>query len=166
MNFTIGEIVKAQGIRGEVKIKPYAADIESFVRLGTVAIGGCPMKIRGVNVRGGFVFMSLEGVNDRNSAEVLVGKTVEIDRALAKPTDKDEYYVVDLIGCTVFLSGGEELGVLDNIENFGSADIFTVKGKRTVRFPFLKRLNLRFDKDAKTVTIDKERFQEVCCYED
>ncbi len=166
MTFTIGEIVKAQGTRGEVKIKPYTDDISRFKELNILLVGGCPFKIRGVNVRGGFVYISFESVNTRNAAETLVGKAVEIDRSLAKPTGDDEYYIVDLIGCNVYLSDGTKIGILKDIENFGSADIFTVKGDKTVRFPFLCRLNLRYDGTLKTITVDKDKFEEVCCYED
>ena len=84
MSFIIGEIVKAQGVRGDVKIRPYTDDPARYGQLRTVSVGGCPMKIRGVNVRGGFVYIAFEGVNTRNDAEVLVGRTVEIDRSQAK----------------------------------------------------------------------------------
>lgn len=151
-----------------MKIKPYTDDSARFGQLKSVSVGGCPFKIRSVSVRGGFVYMAFFGVDTRNQAEVLVGKTLEIDRAAAKPTGENEYYIVDLLGCEVFLSDGMSLGVLDNIENYGSADIFTVvqTGKPTVRFPFLSRLELKYDAEAKTVTVDKARFEEVCCYED
>ena len=80
--------------------------------------------------------------------------------------DSDEYYIIDLIGSRVFLDDGTYIGELVYIDNFGSADIFTVKGKRNVSFPFLKRLELKFDKEAGEITISKARFEEVCCYED
>lgn len=167
MKLTIGEIVKAQGIKGEVKIKPYSDDPAHFRSLTVVSVGGVPFKIRGVCVRGGFVYIVFDGVDNRNDAEALIGRRIEIDRSQISEPAEGEYFVVDLIGCRVFLSDGEEIGVLDNIENFGSADVFTVKGaSRTVRFPFLKRLELRYDSAARTVTLDAAAFGEVCCYED
>lgn len=166
MRITIGEIVKAQGIAGEVKIKPYTDDLARFGRLSAVMVGGCPFKIRGVRERGGFVYMFFDGVVDRNAAEVLVGRTLEIDRSQAKKTENGEYFVVDLIGCDVYLSDGRLMGKLEYIDNFGSADVFTVRGDRTVRFPFLKRLGLVYDADSRTVTVDAEKFGEVCCYDD
>ena len=167
MKLTIGEIVKAQGIKGEVKIKPFSDDPAHFRSLAVVSVGGVPFKIRSVCVRGGFVYVLFDGVADRNDAEALVGRKIEIDRSQISEPAEGEYFVVDLIGCRVFLSDGENIGLLDNIENFGSADVFTVKSAtRTVRFPFLKRLNLRFDAAERTVTIDRGAFAEVCCYED
>ena len=166
MKLTIGEIVKAQGIKGEVKVRPLTDDPAQFGRHRSLLVGGCPLKVRGASVRGGFVYLLFDGIADRNAAELLVGKRIEIDRGQAAPIGKDEYYIVDLVGCRVLLSDGTPLGVLDSVDNFGSADIFTVNGDRTVRFPFLRRLGLSYDGQAKTVTIDKARFEEVCCYED
>lgn len=166
MNITIGEIVKAQGIKGEVKIKSFSDDLAHFSRLKVVLVGGCPFKLRSVNIRGEFVYAFFDGVIDRNAAEVLVGRKIEIDRSQGKSLSDGEYYVVDLIGCNVVLSDGTELGELKHIDNFGSADVFTVVGKRTVRFPHLKRLNLTFDREIKQIVLDKDRFEEVCCYED
>lgn len=166
MKITIGEIVKAQGLRGEVKIRPMTDDLVRFGRLTSVMVGGIPFRLRSANVRGDFVYLSFYGVDDRNAAEVLVGKSIEIDRSQAKKLEEGEYFAVDLIGCKVYLSDGEYLGVLERIDNFGSADIFTVKGTKTVRFPFLSRLGLRYEAEAKKITIEKDRFEEVCCYED
>lgn len=167
MKLTIGEIVKAQGIKGEVKIKPFSGDPAHFGSLAVVSVGGVPLRLRNVSVRGGFVYAFFEGVNDRNDAETLVGRKIEIDRIQAKKTDEGEYFVVDLIGCRVFLSDGEDIGVLESVDNFGSADVFTVKGEGgKVRFPFLKRLDMRYDESDRTITFDSDKFKEVSCYED
>lgn len=158
--------MKAQGVRGEVKIRPFSDEPARFRSLTVVSVGGVPFKLRGVSVRGGFVYASFEGVDNRNDAEALVGRALEIDRSQVPAPASGEFFVVDLLGCRVLLSDGAELGVLQNIENFGSADVFTVVGERTVRFPFLKRLDMRYDANARTVTFDSEKFGEVCCYED
>lgn len=166
MKLTIGEIVKAQGIKGEVKVRPVTDDPAQFGRLHAVLVGGCPLKLRNASVRGGFVYLSFDGINDRNAAELLVGKRIEIDRSQARTPDKDEYFIVDLIGCSVYLDDGRKIGELTDIDNYGSADIFTVCGERTVRFPFLKKLDLSFNESDRIITINADAFSEVCCYED
>ncbi|MBQ7227175.1 MAG: 16S rRNA processing protein RimM [Clostridia bacterium] len=166
MNFIIGEIVKAQGIKGEVKVKPLTDDLARFGRLQTVSVEGCPFKLRNANARGGFVYITFEGVNTRNDAEVLVGRRISIDRSQAKKLESGEFFIVDLLGSDVYLSDETYLGKLDYIDNFGSADVFTVKGEKTVRFPFLKKLDLRFESAEKRIILDAKTFGEVCCYED
>ena len=166
MKLTIGEIIKAQGIKGEVKVKPLTDNPAQFGRLEAALVGGCPLKLRSASVRGDFVYLAFDGIDDRNAAELLIGKRIEIDRSQAKPLDSGEYYIVDLIGCSVYLDDGTELGTLASVDNFGSADIFTVKGKRNVSFPFMKRLELSYSESEKKITVRKDRFEEVCCYED
>lgn len=166
MRLTIGEIVKAQGIKGEVKVKPYTDDPVRFATYKTLVIGGCPFNVKECAVRAGFIYLMLDGVSTRNDAETLVGRKIEIDRSMAVQPAGDEYFIVDLIGCKVYLTSGEFIGTLKAVDNFGSADVFTVKGEKTVRFPFLKRLNLQYNSSEKTITLDADRFSEVCCYED
>ena len=119
-----------------------------------------------MRIRSDCFFLSCEGILDRNSAEILIGKKIEAQKLDAKSLSKDEYYQMDLIGLDVYLTDGTHIGKLIKIDCFGSADVFTVAGKNTVRFPFLKKLGLSVDNILKKITIDKERFWEVCCYED
>ena len=79
MRLSIGEIVKAQGVKGEVKIRPYSGDPARFLHYGTLVIGGCPFTVRTVSARGGFAYVTFTGVDTRNDAETLVGRKVEID---------------------------------------------------------------------------------------
>ena len=73
----IGEIVKPQGIRGEVKLRAMTSDMDRYARLETVYLkeGGkyVPHKVRKGRSYDGFAFLQLEGVNDRNQAELLRG---------------------------------------------------------------------------------------------
>ena len=158
MKLTIGEIVKAQGIKGEVKVRPDTDDPSQFGRLRAVLVGGCPLKLRSASVRGGFVYLSFEGITDRNAAGM--------GRSQARQLDDGEYFIVDLVGCRLFLDSGEEIGKIVSIDNYGSADVFTVRGEKTVRFPFLKKLALSYDGEARSVTVSAAAFSEVCCYED
>ena len=102
MNFIIGEIVKAQGIKGEVKVKPMTDDLARFGCLKTVSVDGCPFKLRNATARGGFVYLSFEGVNSRNDAEVLVGRKILIDRSQAKKTEEGEFFIVDLVQTFIY----------------------------------------------------------------
>ena len=166
MFLSIGEIVKAQGIKGEVKIKPYSTDCSHFQNLKLAYLDVFPHKLRSIAVRGGFAYALFEGVNDRNAAEKLVGKVVKIDRRDAAETAEGEYYVCDILGSKVVFDDGEVIGEVADVQNFGSADVYTVKGGRTVRFPFLKRMIISVDIESKIITLERQGFGEVCVYED
>ena len=54
--------------------------------------------------------VSLEGITDRTTAELLRGCLIEIERAELPPTGEREYYREDLIGFQVHNAAGSELG--------------------------------------------------------
>ena len=68
----IGEVLKPQGIRGELKIKTYTDEPEDVKAFGQVYIEGKPYKILSFRVGGdGFAYLGLRGVPDRNAAELM-----------------------------------------------------------------------------------------------
>ena len=84
----LGEVVRPQGIHGEVKLRHYTDDPERFLELKTVyreREGRYePIGVTGARVREDDVFLTLEGVADRNAAEALRGVQLWVDRAHAR----------------------------------------------------------------------------------
>ena len=68
MVIDIGEIVKAQGIRGEVKVKPLVRDFSLLNDMDTLIIDTIPFKVESFSVRNGFAYYLFSGVSDRNRA--------------------------------------------------------------------------------------------------
>lgn len=165
---TVGEIVKAQGIKGEVKVKPLTDDPERFKKLKIVYIGETPYRIESIRIDG-FVYIKLLGINDRNAAEKLTGRTLDIDRVLAKPLE-DEYtfYIADVESAALMTDDGERVGTISEVSQYGAADVFTVAcvDGRTMRFPFLKKLLVHMDSDSKVFTVKREELEKVAVYED
>ncbi len=162
---SIGKIVKPQGVRGEIKVAPYSTDFKNFADLKEVIIDDKTVKVLTARFFSDAVFLSLEGIFDRNSAELLRGKILKISREKAQPLPKGTYYIVDILGSTVF-AGEEKIGEV--IDVFSSkTDVFTVKttDERIMRFPFLTDLLISFDAKAKKLIVDRKRLDEVSCYE-
>jgi 16S rRNA processing protein RimM len=163
---TVGQIVKAFGIKGEVKVKPYGV-AENFASYPAVFIKGVKFEVLMGRHSDGFAYLKLKGVEDRNAAELLVGEELEISRTDAKDLKDGEFYVADIVGCTLVLSNGKNLGVITDVSGYGAADVFTMEcDGKTCRFPFIRRLNPVVDLDGKTLTVDAKVFGEVCVYED
>ena len=77
----IGEVLKPQGIRGELKIKTFTDSPEDVKAFGTVYIDGTAYKILSFRVDGsGAAYIGLRGIPDRNAAELFRGKKIEGDR--------------------------------------------------------------------------------------
>lgn len=166
MYITIGEIIKAQGINGELKIKPLTDDIKRFKKLNQVYIGGLSYDIKATRLNGNFVYLTLLNVTDRTTAEGFVGKNIEIDRLNAVDLPENTYFIADIIGCEVFLSDGSYLGKVDYIYQNGAADVYEIKGERNIMFPFLNILIVTIDIHNKKIVVNKNEFIKVAVYED
>jgi 16S rRNA processing protein RimM len=102
------------------------------------------------------------GVTDRDKAESLVGLPVKIDRIHAVATGEDEYFIADLVGCTL-VAGDEELGEITDVHQHGAADVIEValKDGGSMLFPFLRSLGLSVDTAAKRVYVDADALKNV-----
>lgn len=99
----IGEVLRPQGVRGEMKVRPYAADPDMFLEWTTLYLqqgeSYLPRKAHCSRVHDGFAYLTLEGVTDRDGAEALRGTQLWIDRAHACQLPEDACYVCELMGC-------------------------------------------------------------------
>ena len=162
----IGIIVKPQGIKGEVKVQPLTDDINRFKKLKKVLIDGKVFEVQSVTVGGGTVFLALSGIYDRDVAESFRGNFVCVKREDAVKLPKDNYFIVDIIGCSIITDEGETVGNVIDVTS-ARTDVFTVKcvDDRILRFPFLKDLLVSVDILSKKIIVKSKRLKEVSCYE-
>lgn len=162
----IGQILKAQGLSGEVKVKPFT-DAEVFNSLKYVFLGDENTKhnvIKSV-FRMGYAFITIEGIDDRTKAEAVRGKDISILREDME-LPEDELIIDDLISMKVYLSNGENVGEITQVEQYGSADILTIIGKfGKWQVPYIKDLVESVDKGNKVMVLNAKRFEEVKVWE-
>lgn len=160
---TIAQIVKPQGIRGELKVlamTDFPEDLQSFVR---VYVGGNAYKILKVRPAGGnCAFVTLSGIADRNAAETLRGLDITALREDAPALPEDTYYIADIIGCTVVDDRGKIYGEVASITP-ARTDIYELKceGGKTLTFPAVQGLITDIDVAARKVTVVGARMKEV-----
>lgn len=158
---TVGTILKPQGIRGELKVKPFTDSAETFRKFGSVRIGGEAYKVLSVRTGDGMVYLALRGVPDRNAAELLRGKPVEILREEAPELPEGSYYIADLLGAEIVTETGEVLGHLKDVTKAGT-DIYTLETDgREILFPAAEGVVLSVDLAMRRITVEKKRYLEV-----
>jgi 16S rRNA processing protein RimM len=157
--YLIGYIIKPQGIRGEVKIDPVTPDPNRFNRLEKIFLqiqnNKQAFSIEKVRIADRFVYIKFSGINSRDEAELLRNSEVLIEgKDLIQP-EKDEYYVHDLIGCQVFSEDKEEIGVLSDVVQMSSNDIYVVRSKDNaeVLIPAIKDVIKSVDIQEKEIII-------------
>ncbi|MDR2201952.1 MAG: ribosome maturation factor RimM [Clostridiales bacterium] len=164
---TVGRVLRAQGLKGEIKAQNLSDDPARFDKLKAVYIGGRPYALTAKRAAGAFAYLSLSGVTDRDTAQSLSGKDIQIDRVNAAELADGEYFIADITGSVILTESGKILGEITDVSQFGAADVIEAKnGDKTFRFPFLKRLVLNVDTVNKRFTVDEGVFCGVCVYDD
>lgn len=168
----IGEVLKPQGIRGEVKIKPYAANHEDFRRWKKLYLrekdgSYAPIKAVCSRVHDGFAYVTLGECASIEDAEKLRGQQLFIDRAQAGKLDEGEVFLTDLIGCEAVDEQGSLIGTLTDVLQHGAVDVYVFKtAKGTLMAPALKAVFPTVDVEARRIGVVSERLEEVAVREE
>jgi 16S rRNA processing protein RimM len=154
----VGVITGAQGLRGAVRIKSFTADPVDIDAYGPVSdeSGKRTFELKSIGQSKGVVVATLAGVTDRNAAEALKGLQLFVSRDRLPPAEDEEYYHADLLGLAAELVGGEPLGRITAVYDFGAGDAIEVTqaGGAVVMVPFTKAAVPTVDLSAGKVVID------------
>ena len=158
---TVAIILKPQGIRGEVKVKAMTDSADDLTAFKSVLIDGVDYSVLSVRAQGEFAYLSLKGIADRNAAELLRGKNIEVEREDMPDLPDGRYYIADLIGCIVVNERGDILGTVADVTP-AKTDIFTIeRDGKSIMFPAADGVISKVDGENKKITVNAKRFKEV-----
>ena len=124
-----GKIVNTHGVRGELKILPWADTPDFLAAFERLYIDGAPVKILSARVHKGCVIAALDGVCGISDAMKLLNKTVYIARSDAR-LEEGRYFVADLIGLSAIdAETGENLGTVQDVLALPSNNVYVISGK-------------------------------------
>ena len=135
----IGVITAPHGVRGMVKIKPFTATPDAVSAYGPVTLeDGRRITVEVKSISKGLVLARLDQINDRESAEMLKGCSLYIERSVLPAAEADEVYQHDLIGCTVEDIAIGMIGTVTGVFDFGAGSMLEVarEGSKSVLIPF------------------------------
>ncbi|CAN7308758.1 ribosome maturation factor RimM [Pararhizobium sp. LjRoot255] len=155
----MGTIGAAQGLRGEVRVKSFAAEPAAIGDYGHLhAEDGRSFEVLEVREAKNVVIVRFRGINDRNAAEALNGLDlyVERDNLPDDDLDEDEFFYADLEGLEALDGEGKSYGTVTGVFDFGAGDLLELKGpgKRPVLIPFSEWSVLEIDLEAGTMLVD------------
>ena len=160
----VGKIVGAHGVKGNIKVYSYAESLSVFKPDSLILLINPKgfeknYKIKWVKPHGGTVLLSLEGVENRNSVETLIGSVFYIERATLPELEDGSYYWLDIIGLSVFTTDDEYIGLVESIIPTGSNDVFVVRNPNKdhdneTLIPALESVVLKMDFEHKTMIVD------------
>ena len=151
--FKVGQIVNTHGIKGEVKVMAFTDDVNNFKRYGKVLIDNKWVEIQGVKFQKDRVILKLEGIDSMNDAEMYKQKYLQVLRDQEPELPEDTYYVVDLVGCTVYDTNGKDFGKISDVLQTPNNDVYWIEKPKQLLIPVLRDIVLDVNIDEKKVLI-------------
>lgn len=139
-----GEIVSTHGVRGEMKVLPWADGPEFLVDFCRVRIDGVEYAVENCRIQKTCNLLKVRSVDTMEAAQALRGKTVEVFRTDAP---KDLIFVAELLGIEV-IADGVSLGKIQDVLDYPGNKVYVVKGEHSYMIPAVKEFILSTDLDA------------------
>jgi len=139
---SVGEISGVFGIKGWVKVFSLTDPRENIVSYSPWILKK-GSEVKQVNLisgkpQGKTVVALIEGVADRNDAELYCGWEILINKNQLPETEDGVYYWADLVGLVVETDQGISLGKVDYLLETGANDVLVVKDDERERLiPFI-----------------------------
>jgi len=130
-----GKIVNTHGIRGEVRLQPWADSPDFLTGFDYFYIDGEPVRVISARVHKESVIAVLEGVGDIDTAVSMKNKIIMVKKDDIH-LEEGRYFVTDLIGLRVLdAETGGELGTLADVLPLPSNNVYVIKGEREILVP-------------------------------
>jgi 16S rRNA processing protein RimM len=132
----------AHGIRGEVRVRSFAANAAGLGDYGPLHDeAGRAFEVASARPAKEVSIVRFKGIATREAAEALNGTALFVERsALPADLEEEEFYHTDLIGLAVRDESGVEIGTVSAIHDFGAGDILEVRrdGGPSIMIPFTR----------------------------
>ena len=148
----MGRVAGSYGVRGWLKVAPDDAAGEGLVGAKEWWIGADAYPVSAARIHGATVVGKLGGIESREQALALKGRTVAVRRDALPEPEKGKYYLADLVGLEVVNEQGAPLGVVTRTYSNGVHDVIEVAGDRTRLIPWVAVV-------VKEVDLPKKRIQ-------
>ncbi|HEX9005712.1 MAG TPA: ribosome maturation factor RimM [Bacteroidota bacterium] len=127
----IGKLAKAFGVRGELIVLPMTDAPQRFRRLKQLLVGTdeettAEMAVAGVRIEPRGIRLKLEGIDDRDAAERLVGSLLFVDADHRIRLPKGRYFIHDIVGLTVVDETRGVVGTVHDVLKYPAHDVYVV----------------------------------------
>ena len=163
MELTVGRVVKAHGVGGEVVVEIRTDDPAARFAPGNTLRTKQPRGgderdhvVESAREHGARLLVRLAGVADRDAADALRGALFVVDSDELPPIDEpDTYYDHQLEGLHVRTTAGEDVGVVAEVLHTAAGELLAVRRESgEVLVPFVNAIVTSVSLDDQLVEID------------
>ena len=125
----VGRVTRTHGLKGELKFFPSEQNDVTVQSGQRICLGEIQLKIESVRgVKSPFI-LKLGGINNIEAAKSFAGHEVRVAREDFEPLPEGEFYRFEIEGLNVFNDTGKYYGVIEEIVETGSNDVYVVRGE-------------------------------------
>ena len=153
----VGTFGSPIGLKGEIKVMMLTSSFEFFKMLKVYLNEDTSEKWNFIKMRilNKKLIVHPLDCNNRDDAEKFRGKKIFSQLSNFPKTNKGEYYVRNLIGCSVIMINGKKIGNIVSVKNFGASDLLETKiNNKTFYIPMNKENLVSVDLDKKKITVN------------
>ena len=123
----VGKVTRTHGLKGELKFFPTDQEDLAVQNDQQILLGEATFKIKSVRGAKSPFIIKFEGVDSIEAAQSLAGQEVLVAREDFESLPEGEYYRFEIEGLKVFDDTGKYYGVIEDIIETGSNDVYVVR---------------------------------------
>ena len=154
----VGVVGRPRGLSGELTLHPYNPGGFGLRGVTSVVLvhgkTRTTFAVQALRRAGQGWVLRLLGIATRDDAEKLVHASVRIDRRLLPPLGESEFFVEDLLGCTVQNEQGEDFGRVESLFWNGAQDVMSIQGTQETLIPVVPEFVRTVDVLGRRVVVD------------
>jgi 16S rRNA processing protein RimM len=157
---SVARIARPQGHRGEVIADLLTDFPERFARLSRVYVKRADgrlllLDLENSRLHKGRVALKFTGCDSIDGAEELRDARVMVSRDQLVELPENTYYDFDLIGCEVVAVEGQQLGRVEEVQNYGAAPLLVVRDvARELLIPLALSICVEIDTERKRIVVN------------
>ena len=145
-----GEIVTTHGVRGEMKVLPWADGPDFLCDFSRVRIDGKTYDVESCRIQKTCNLLKLRGIDTMEAAQAMRGKIVELYR---EDISDDVIFGAELIGVDVYAQD-TLLGKIEDVLDYPGNQVYVVRGEHEYMIPAVKAFVLSTDLDANRMHVN------------
>ncbi|MFB0564801.1 MAG: ribosome maturation factor RimM [Candidatus Aminicenantaceae bacterium] len=155
---SIGRVVRSKGKRGELKLKIYSEHFLKpffpkvyFQRRSSLE----EFEVEYLRAYKKFFLIKLKNIDTLEQASALAGLEVLIPEELLRPLKKDNYYLFQIIGCSVVTNDKRKVGVVADFLFIENNDLLVVmRENKEILIPFIQSICQEVNLQRREITVN------------
>lgn len=158
--FDVGKVVNTHGLKGEVRVISITNTPEERYYKGSPLTWfgkngeQVDLVVRTHRVHKNFDLLMFDDHLTINEVEKYVGGILKVSEEYLLNLDENEFYLHEIIGCTVIDKDGNEIGRIKEILSPGANDVWVVQrqNKKDLLLPYIESVILDVNSEDKLIT--------------